>query len=297
MEEMTVQKLAIHLREHRKSHHGKEKHAELPVLFDQHAERAPSLLHHRINTCSASIAVTLANKATVAAKKKMNDVLRSCWQKWGFSEKKGQRDTRPSGNESRALPTSRGLLRELLCIRYGRATDPDADEALNEMNAAQEAVQHVQPVPGAEAAVAGKKRRLRSEVSFAGGSKSKRAAPVPAPPPPPPTAPPPQVAEGLVELDDEEDEYTEADAAEAGDGETADFLPAKGEEFNASDRKSASKVWLAVIELNEVLHMPSTTARARYERRWALAVKRKAALGRAQCARTAANPWTLTTCT
>eukprot|EP00965_Chrysotila_dentata_P054066 1794288-Pleurochrysis_carterae.AAC.1 len=36
-----------------------------------HAERAPSLLHHRINSCASSIAVTFSNKTTPAVKKKM----------------------------------------------------------------------------------------------------------------------------------------------------------------------------------------------------------------------------------
>eukprot|EP00965_Chrysotila_dentata_P111863 3699427-Pleurochrysis_carterae.AAC.1 len=99
MEAMSVQQLAIHQRQHRKVHKGKEKHAALNVLFD-HAERAPSLLHHRINTCSAAIVVTLANKASTAVKRKLNAVLLSYGQKWNFAEKKGQRDTRPSGNES-----------------------------------------------------------------------------------------------------------------------------------------------------------------------------------------------------
>eukprot|EP00965_Chrysotila_dentata_P128880 4261111-Pleurochrysis_carterae.AAC.1 len=71
---MSVQMLTVHQRAHRKSHYGKEKHAELAVLFD-HAERAPSLLHDRINTCLATIVVTLANKATTAVKKSMNEVL------------------------------------------------------------------------------------------------------------------------------------------------------------------------------------------------------------------------------
>eukprot|EP00965_Chrysotila_dentata_P062412 2068532-Pleurochrysis_carterae.AAC.1 len=72
---MSVQKLAVLQCQHRKTHHGKEKHAQLNVLFD-HAERVPSLLHHRINTCCAAIVVTLSNKATPAIKKKMNAVLR-----------------------------------------------------------------------------------------------------------------------------------------------------------------------------------------------------------------------------
>eukprot|EP00965_Chrysotila_dentata_P228246 6196495-Pleurochrysis_carterae.AAC.3 len=55
MEAMSEQQLAVHLRDHRNAHYGKEKHTELAVLFD-HAERAPSLLHHRINTCSSAIA-------------------------------------------------------------------------------------------------------------------------------------------------------------------------------------------------------------------------------------------------
>eukprot|EP00965_Chrysotila_dentata_P099983 3303797-Pleurochrysis_carterae.AAC.1 len=54
MQAMSVQMLTLHQRAHRKSHYGKEEHAELAVLFG-HAERAPSLLHHRINTWSAAI--------------------------------------------------------------------------------------------------------------------------------------------------------------------------------------------------------------------------------------------------
>eukprot|EP00965_Chrysotila_dentata_P018925 630796-Pleurochrysis_carterae.AAC.1 len=71
---MSVQKAALYQLEHRKHHHGRELHAEQPVLFD-HAERAPSLLHHRINTCSSAIVVTIANKAAPAIKKKLNEVL------------------------------------------------------------------------------------------------------------------------------------------------------------------------------------------------------------------------------
>eukprot|EP00965_Chrysotila_dentata_P182841 6038373-Pleurochrysis_carterae.AAC.1 len=100
MEEISVQKLSEHLRNHRKAHYGKEKHAELLLCVD-HADRAPSLLRHRINTCASLIAITFANRATPGTKRKMNEVLRSYGEKWTFSEKKGQLDTRPSGNESR----------------------------------------------------------------------------------------------------------------------------------------------------------------------------------------------------
>eukprot|EP00965_Chrysotila_dentata_P170323 5621944-Pleurochrysis_carterae.AAC.2 len=93
METMTVQQLAVLQRQHRKTHYGKEKQAELNVLFD-HAERAPSLLHHRINTCAAAIVVTFANKATPAVMKKLNEILLRYGQNWSFAEKKGQRDTR-----------------------------------------------------------------------------------------------------------------------------------------------------------------------------------------------------------
>eukprot|EP00965_Chrysotila_dentata_P002147 70726-Pleurochrysis_carterae.AAC.1 len=137
MEMMSVQQLAVEQRQHRKTHYGKEKHAELNVLFD-HAERVPSFLHHRINTCCAAIVVTFANKATTAVKKKLNQVLLRYGQKWRFAEKKGQRDTRPSGNESRALLTVRGLLRELLCARYGDASGDGGEGAnLDDLDAAQ----------------------------------------------------------------------------------------------------------------------------------------------------------------
>eukprot|EP00965_Chrysotila_dentata_P237326 6201833-Pleurochrysis_carterae.AAC.1 len=45
-----------------------------------------------------------------------------------------------------------------------------------------------------------------------------------------------------------------------------DFLPVAGEECSAGDLRSAAKVWLAVVEFNELLHTPvgdtSITARA-----------------------------------
>eukprot|EP00965_Chrysotila_dentata_P121213 4007937-Pleurochrysis_carterae.AAC.1 len=144
MEKMSVQQLSVHLREHLMLHFGTEKHAELAVLFD-HAERAPSLIHHRSNTCSAATAVTLANKASLAVKKKMNLVLLGHGQQWSFSESKGQRDTRPPGNESRALLTMKGLLRELLCTRYGRDDGSDATETLDAMSAAQNDILHIEP--------------------------------------------------------------------------------------------------------------------------------------------------------
>eukprot|EP00965_Chrysotila_dentata_P254451 6211875-Pleurochrysis_carterae.AAC.1 len=57
MEAMSLSQLAEHLLRHRQSHAGKEKHAEIEVLMD-HVERAPSLLHHRINSCETSTAVS-----------------------------------------------------------------------------------------------------------------------------------------------------------------------------------------------------------------------------------------------
>eukprot|EP00965_Chrysotila_dentata_P032454 1081973-Pleurochrysis_carterae.AAC.1 len=108
---------------------------ELPVLFD-HLDRAPSLLHHRINTCSAAVAVTLAHMATTAMKKTMNEELARYKQKWSFAEKKGQRDTRPSRNESRALLTLRGLVRELLCVRYGEGANSTDEAPLEDLDSA-----------------------------------------------------------------------------------------------------------------------------------------------------------------
>eukprot|EP00965_Chrysotila_dentata_P130342 4309646-Pleurochrysis_carterae.AAC.2 len=162
MEAMSVQMLAVHLRNHRKLHYGKEKHCEMPVLYD-HAERAPSLRHHRINTCSSAIAVTLANRATPAAKKKMNEIIRSYGQKWAFAEKKGLRDTRASSNESRALLTSRALLRELLCIRYNHEpNEPDGTDALlDEMSNAQDAIRNIEPEPDAAPQTGSRKRKAQ----------------------------------------------------------------------------------------------------------------------------------------
>eukprot|EP00965_Chrysotila_dentata_P026028 862689-Pleurochrysis_carterae.AAC.7 len=87
MEGMSTQQLSVYLQNRRKTHYGKEKHAELVVTFD-HAERAPSLLHHGINMSSSSIDTTLANKATPSAKKHINEVLRSYRQKWNFLKTK-----------------------------------------------------------------------------------------------------------------------------------------------------------------------------------------------------------------
>eukprot|EP00965_Chrysotila_dentata_P089586 2957915-Pleurochrysis_carterae.AAC.1 len=91
----------------------------------------------------------------------MNEVLRSYGQKWAFSEKKGRRDTRPSGNESRALLTFKGLLREMLYIRYGHAEEPAAAEALDEMTDVQNRIRHVDPEPPDRQAAVDKKRKVR----------------------------------------------------------------------------------------------------------------------------------------
>eukprot|EP00965_Chrysotila_dentata_P004499 146106-Pleurochrysis_carterae.AAC.1 len=165
MEAMSISQLNEHLLRHRQTHAGKEKHAEIEILMD-HLERAPSLLHHRINSCATSIAVTLSNKAPPAVKKKMNAVLESHGEHWAFATSKSQRDTRPSGNESRNLLTKPGLLNSLLQARY--SDSGDAQDALCALNAAQAAAPHVLPTANsaaAAAAAAKRKRKRRREVT------------------------------------------------------------------------------------------------------------------------------------
>eukprot|EP00965_Chrysotila_dentata_P216502 6189419-Pleurochrysis_carterae.AAC.2 len=54
------------------------------------------------------------------------------------------------------------------------------------------------------------------------------------------------------------------DDDDVGADEAEDYLPHSGAELNAGDLQSAARVWLAVIELNEVLHTPfDDTSRSR----------------------------------
>eukprot|EP00965_Chrysotila_dentata_P159403 5266187-Pleurochrysis_carterae.AAC.1 len=95
LERMSASQLRAQMFAHadRKAHAGKEKHAQLEVLMD-HAERAPSLLHHRTsNSCASSILVTLCDKATPAIRKPMNVVLKAHGQHWSFATSKSQRDS------------------------------------------------------------------------------------------------------------------------------------------------------------------------------------------------------------
>eukprot|EP00965_Chrysotila_dentata_P198502 6178823-Pleurochrysis_carterae.AAC.1 len=160
MEEMSASQLSEHLLRHRQSHAGKEKHAELEMLLD-HGERAPSLLHHRINSCATSIAVT----APTSVKKRMNAVLESYVEHWAFATSKTQRDTRPSGNESRNLLTKPGLLTGLLQARYA-SSDSETLEALDALGRAQQSAARVcagqmHQAAAAPVAVGKKKKRRR----------------------------------------------------------------------------------------------------------------------------------------
>eukprot|EP00965_Chrysotila_dentata_P142275 4703911-Pleurochrysis_carterae.AAC.1 len=140
MEKMSDSQLSDIFFRHRQTHAGKEKHSEAEILMD-HSQSAPSLLHHRINSCSTSIAITFSNKATPAIKKEMNTVLEKYGQHWAFATTKTQRDTRSSGNESRALLTMPGLLTELLQARY--AAQQGGGEALGGLSRTQESLSHL----------------------------------------------------------------------------------------------------------------------------------------------------------
>eukprot|EP00965_Chrysotila_dentata_P194893 6176655-Pleurochrysis_carterae.AAC.6 len=159
----------------------------------------------------------------------MNQVLLKFGQKWSFTEQQGQRDTRPSGNESRALLTLRGLLRELLCVRYGEAVAGGEDEAaLHDLGSAD--TRHIDAAPIMSNAAAqqshtagSKKGKHQRTVVTEGGhiqdiASSHRLPPPP--PPPPPSSPPPQPQSAAADLDevdlgdDEEDaEFAEFDVA------------------------------------------------------------------------------------
>eukprot|EP00965_Chrysotila_dentata_P115553 3819135-Pleurochrysis_carterae.AAC.1 len=200
----------------------------------------------------------------------MNEVLRKYGQKWAFSENKGQRDTRPSGNESRALLTSKGILRQLLCVRYGLADDePESAAALNEMSEAQGGIRHIEPEPDAAQHV-GRKRKVRTAVTSAGLASARTRPPPPPPPPPPPKPSQPSASsaapngvDGAAASDDDDDFDDLGEDEQDENGGVVDVLPGVGAESSAGDLKSASKVWLAVIELNEVLHKPfDDTSRA-----------------------------------
>eukprot|EP00965_Chrysotila_dentata_P037823 1257664-Pleurochrysis_carterae.AAC.1 len=112
MQEISASQLCEHLLRHRQSHAGKEKHADVEILID-HCERAPSLLHHRINSCrtTASIAARVKRSATRGL-------------------------TRLSWNEPRNLLTNSGLLSGLLHARYASG-ESDAQEALEALSRAQ----------------------------------------------------------------------------------------------------------------------------------------------------------------
>eukprot|EP00965_Chrysotila_dentata_P093228 3079674-Pleurochrysis_carterae.AAC.1 len=204
----------------------------------------------------------------------MNEVLLKHGQKWSFAEKKGQRDNRPPGHESRTLRTLCGLLRQLLCVRYGAADGDDDEAALHDLGDAP--TQHIDPAPTAQAALAaqqqkatGRKRKPLTAVTpgSTSASPSSHRRPPPLPPPsnplPPPasaapsSAPTPPSATNDDEFDLGGDEEDADFAAYDADGDDVDdFLPLASAECSASDLKSAAKVWLAVIELNEILHTP-----------------------------------------
>eukprot|EP00965_Chrysotila_dentata_P007186 233637-Pleurochrysis_carterae.AAC.1 len=152
-----------------------------------------------MNTCSAAVAVTLANKVTIALKKRMNAVLRRYGQNWSFAETKGQRDTRPSGNESRALLTLRGLLRELLCIRYGEASNEDEEAPLDDLSSARErGARQIDAQP--EPVAVGKKRKQRTEVTSTGRAKGRQPTPPSKPPSQSPLPPQPQPTQASTSL-------------------------------------------------------------------------------------------------
>eukprot|EP00965_Chrysotila_dentata_P069003 2280084-Pleurochrysis_carterae.AAC.1 len=106
----------------------------VPVQPLDHLDRAPSLLHHRINSAGMCIAATMA-KTSIAKKKLLNEVLKKYGQGWRFAETSKKRDQRPQGNDARALLTRKGLLSELLVIVYGSPSTADqltANDALNQ---------------------------------------------------------------------------------------------------------------------------------------------------------------------
>eukprot|EP00965_Chrysotila_dentata_P197749 6178382-Pleurochrysis_carterae.AAC.1 len=155
-------------------------------------------------------------KATVTQKQKLNEVLRSYSQDWSFSERKRQRDTRPSGNKSRTLLALPGLLCEMLCVRYGGRSDANDDDmdTLDRLSAAQSAgAPQIDPSACSAAGGVGKKRKQRFEVTSAGSSSMRRPPPLPPPQLSTPALPstaarPPAAADEVVFDCDEDDDYT-----------------------------------------------------------------------------------------
>eukprot|EP00965_Chrysotila_dentata_P200584 6180056-Pleurochrysis_carterae.AAC.2 len=113
-----------------------------------------------------------------------------------FAQTKSQKDTRPSSNESRALLSLRGLLLELLCVRYGTADGSEDETTLHDLGCAD--TQYIDAVPMSDAAAqkshtAGSKKQKRQRTVVTGGGRIPAAASLrrPPPPPPPPAKHPP----------------------------------------------------------------------------------------------------------
>eukprot|EP00965_Chrysotila_dentata_P038398 1275835-Pleurochrysis_carterae.AAC.1 len=132
LEEATPAKAAELMRQHMKTHAGQAL-LSIPVQPLDHIDRAPSLLHHRINSAGMSIATTMA-KASLAKKKALNEILKKYGQGWRFAETSNKRDQRPQGNDARALLTRKGLLFELLIKVYGEPQSAEQRSASDELN-------------------------------------------------------------------------------------------------------------------------------------------------------------------
>eukprot|EP00965_Chrysotila_dentata_P172716 5699660-Pleurochrysis_carterae.AAC.1 len=65
----------------------------------------------------------------------------------------------------------------MLCIRYGRAEEPAAAEALDVMTEVQNRIRHVDPEPPDRQAAVGKKCKVRMLVTSSGSVPTRRPAP------------------------------------------------------------------------------------------------------------------------
>ena len=116
---MTPAQLSKHDLKHRNAHAG-QNWLKRKLLWLDHLKRAPSLLHMMLNAVSTTLTCGYKAGATKEEIQKMNAVFVKYDCLYEFKTKKGERDTKATGNECRKILWTKGLLLDLVEARCRR---------------------------------------------------------------------------------------------------------------------------------------------------------------------------------
>ena len=109
-------------RAHREKHAGNDL-LRLGGVKIEPTDNCPTLLHTRTNCTCLTLGFITAG-TTVAQRKEVNELLPSFSQGWSLPSKKGDRQAKPSGNESRDLLARKGLAQMIMRTCYASPAGP-----------------------------------------------------------------------------------------------------------------------------------------------------------------------------